>query len=116
MIVQEPICCSAKDLECVKKLDVNSSSCLKPCSGLHVTSFSKTAAPNGLENLAPLLKDYDKYKKITEYPRGQSGNYANNNDNEIMSSGMLDKGISPLQRTRTLCPFLAHFAESYPNI
>ena len=69
-------------MECVKKLDVNSSSCLKPCSGLHVTSFSKTAAPNGLENLAPLLKDYDKYKKITEYPRGQTGNYANNNDNE----------------------------------
>ena len=95
----------------MKKLDVNSSSCLKPCSGLIVTSFSKTAAPNGLENLAPLLKDYDKYKKITEYPRGQSGNYANNNDNEIMSSGMLDKGISPLQRTHTLCPFL-----TYPNI
>ena len=85
MIVQEPVCSSAEDLECVKKFNIDSSNCLKPCSGLIVTSFSKFSVTKGLENLVPILKDYNNFKTLTEYPAGQTGKYSINSIYEIKS-------------------------------
>ena len=59
----------------MNEVNIDSSSCLKPCSGLIVTSFSKTAVTKGSKNLDPILNDYNKYKTITDYPRGQNGKY-----------------------------------------
>ena len=77
--VKEPICSSPKDLECVKKVNVDTSTCLKPCSGLIVTSFSKKSVTKSVEKLFPILKDYNKFKIITEYPPGETGKDNNNN-------------------------------------
>ena len=63
----------------MKGVNIDSSSCLKPCSGLIVTSFSKTAVTKGSENLVPIVNAYNKYKTITDYPRGQNGKYYLNN-------------------------------------
>ena len=55
------------------ELEVDSTtSCLKPCSGLIVTSFSKSEWNNELDYLLPIFGDYNKYKKVTQYPSGYS--------------------------------------------
>ena len=71
-ILQEPLC-SSKDLECVNRINVDTSSCVKPCTGLMVTSFSKSGQTKDLEDIFPISKHYDKYKIITQNPSGQSG-------------------------------------------
>ena len=63
-------------MECVK-IEINNvdtSSCLKPCSGLIVTSFSKTDKNNDLENLFPVFTDYNNFKRITPIPTIATGN------------------------------------------
>ena len=67
--------CSSKVLECVKKVEVNDSNCLKPCSGLVVTSFTRSDPPSNLDILFPISGQYNKYKKITEHPVGYNGNH-----------------------------------------
>ena len=67
--------CSSKELECVKKVEVNDFNCLKPCSGLVVTSFTRSDPPSNLDILFPISGQYNKYKKITEHPVGYDGNH-----------------------------------------
>ena len=66
-----------KKLECVNNVIVDTVSCLKPCSGLLVTSFSKSNDNKNLDDLFPFLKAYNYYKKITPYPSGYYGNHVN---------------------------------------
>ena len=49
-------------------LKIDTSSCLKPCSGLIVTSFSKSKLENDLETLFPIIREYNFYKRVTTYP------------------------------------------------
>jgi len=65
-LFQEPLCYK-EELRCVNKVNIETSSCRKPCSGLIVTSYSKTTRDNHFENL-PYLKDYENFKIITLNP------------------------------------------------
>ena len=50
----------------------DTSSCITPCSGLIVTSFSRNDLLNDLEDMFP---EYNNYKNITPYPVGYEGKY-----------------------------------------
>ena len=72
-ITQEPIC-SVQKLECVDKIQVDTSTCMKPCSGLIVTSFAKSEKHKDLQLLYPKkLTQYNNYKTISTYPLGLVG-------------------------------------------
>ena len=71
--MQEKLCTS-KEIECVNKMKVDTSACLKPCRGLIVTSFSKTEEKKIFEDLS-IFGAYKRYKKITPYPSGYPGKY-----------------------------------------
>jgi len=71
LVLQEPLC-SSEAIECVSMINVNSSHCQKPCSGLIVTSFS-FEKNNEIDDLLSFLKPYNHYKKITQQPTGYKG-------------------------------------------
>ena len=83
--IQERLCTSTK-LECVDKIKVNTSICMKPCSGLIVTGVSKyELKENNVEEIktvfSSVFEDYNKYKKIQNafaHPP-ENGNIVNNN-------------------------------------
>ena len=66
---------------CVNNVKVDTSVCLKPCSGLIVTSLSKSGHHGHekkekfekFESLFPSFEEYNIYKTITLYPFGSSG-------------------------------------------
>ena len=60
-------------MECVKKIDSDNSNCLPPCSGLVITGFTKTDPSRNINDLIPIIEDYDSYKKTTTYPSGETG-------------------------------------------
>ena len=60
-------------MKCVKKIRVDTSGCLEPCSGLLITSFAKSDQGENMEDLIPIFKDYDRYKNISQYPSGING-------------------------------------------
>ena len=64
---EDPLC-SEKDLECAKNITTFTSSCLKPCSGFFITSFTKTDQGRKLEDVFPIFDQYNAYKKITRFP------------------------------------------------
>ena len=70
---QETLCTSPQELDCVNNVKVDTSSCLKSCSGLIVTSFAKSELKTDLETLFPIFKEYNKYKKVTSFPSGANG-------------------------------------------
>ena len=39
-----------------------------------VTGFTKAKQETEIENLLPIYVDYNKYKKITSFPIGETGN------------------------------------------
>ena len=63
-----------EQLECVNKTKVDTSGCMKSCSGLIITTFSKNENNKHWQNLKSVFKKYDNYKKITSYPSGYHGN------------------------------------------
>ena len=67
--MQDPIC-SSKELECVNNVKVGNFSCLYPCSGLIVTSFSRSKLKSNLDELIPMIQEYNQYKIITQNPKG----------------------------------------------
>ena len=72
--IQLPVCTSAKQLDCVDNISVDTSTCNRPCSGLVITSFNKFLDKNEkLKKLLPMIGDYDNYKKVTPYPSGLYG-------------------------------------------
>ena len=75
ILIQEPLCSDVKELECVNlaKVNVDTSSCLKPCSGLIITSFAKSDKNLDLDSRLPFMDEYNNYKKITRYPSGYNG-------------------------------------------
>ena len=73
-IVKEPACSLQKIAECVNKIPVDTSSCIKPCSGLIVTSFFKSEKNKNLELLYPKVwRPYNIFKTISAYPSGLIG-------------------------------------------
>ena len=70
---KEPLC-SSMELKCVEQIHVDTSSCLNPCSGLFVTSFSKLETSRKNFMSAAKRHDYAQYKKITPHPAGYDGN------------------------------------------
>ena len=70
----EEAICSPKQLECVVNVEISSSSsCMKSCSGLVIRNFFKSQEKKKLDNLFPVQRAYDKYKKITGFPLGFFG-------------------------------------------
>ena len=61
------------ELKCMSEITVNTSSCLKPCSGLIVTSFFKSAQNTNLADMSQIFKDYNTFKKPTAFPSGLKG-------------------------------------------
>ena len=57
--------------------NVDVSNCLKSCSGLIITTFSKSELIRDLEGTSILHEDYGKFKKQTPYPlvTGEIGKY-----------------------------------------
>ena len=72
-IFQETLCSSPQELDCVKNMKVDTSSCLKPCSGLVVTSFAKSELKKDLETLFPISGEYNIFKRVTTYPSKANG-------------------------------------------
>ena len=72
-ISQENVCNSPQELECTNNVKVDTSSCLKPCSGLIVTSFYKSQLKKELATLFPIFGDYNLYKKVTTHPSVANG-------------------------------------------
>ena len=73
--MQDPLC-SPEDEACVQSVNVstNNTSCLKPCSGLVLTSFSHSKFDEKLDNL--LYEEviaYNNYKKWFQYPDNLKG-------------------------------------------
>ena len=66
-VFQVPLC-SPKDLKCVDRISLNDATCLKPCSGLIVSSLSKTELKQNVEDLLYFAEDYNTYKIITPSP------------------------------------------------
>ena len=66
-VLQVPLC-SPQDLECVNRIRLNDADCLKPCSGLIVSSLSKTELKQNVEDLLYFAEDYNTYKIITPSP------------------------------------------------
>ena len=57
----------------MEDVKVDSTSCLPPCSGFFVTSFSKFQPERAIDDVFPEAEAYNKYKKITQSPSGFSG-------------------------------------------
>ena len=64
-----------KQMNCIENIKVDISGCLKPCSGLIVTSFTKTQEKRNMDNWLTVLDDYQVYKKVTVVPFGETGKY-----------------------------------------
>ena len=61
-------------LNCTKKIEVEFSKCLPPCSGLVVSSFSKSESNKNLEDLVyNEIVSYEKYTKWSQFPGGLEG-------------------------------------------
>ena len=75
--MQVPICdLEAKERrDCIERIGVNSSDCLKPCTGLSLTSFLKSKPEKSLDKLIPKeLKAYHNYVKPNfDFPTGLKG-------------------------------------------
>ena len=65
--IQDPLC-SSEQMDCVHNITVDTTDCLKPCSGLIVTSFTKTRENRNFDNWLTVLDDYRFYKKVTTFP------------------------------------------------
>ena len=73
ILLQEPLC-SSERLECVENVTVDTSKCMKSCSGLIVTSFSKEGEEKNLDHLfKPIVDSYNNFKKISAYPFSYKG-------------------------------------------
>ena len=70
-ICQESLCTS-KEMECAEGVVIDNFSCLKPCSGLIVSSLSKTELKQNVEDLLYFAEDYNTYKIITPSPYFES--------------------------------------------
>ena len=61
-------------MDCINNIrSVDTSECIKPCSGLIVTSFIKTQEDRKIDNWLTVLEDYKAYKKITPFPIDEQG-------------------------------------------
>ena len=68
-----PICSSEK-LECMKSININPIECLHPCSGLILSSFTKSVESKDLESLiSRKITTYRNYTKWFEFPSGIKG-------------------------------------------
>ena len=67
--LQEPTCTSSLSMICAKKIKVDYSQCLSPCSGIVLTSFSKSTPMKNLEGLLSTeVIEYNQYMKWSPFP------------------------------------------------
>ena len=71
--MQKSLCSSKEELACLRETKVDTSDCVKPCSGLIITSYSKSEVDDKLEGLMPFLPAYNDFKKKTTNPSGFRG-------------------------------------------
>ena len=70
---QDPLCSSVQ-LDCAKKIGFEFANCLPPCSGLVVSSFSKTETNKKLGDLIyNEIISYEKFTRWIEFPEGLKG-------------------------------------------
>ena len=66
--------CSEDRSNCVKAIEVDPDLCMSPCSGLILTSLSKSESNNNVEMLnVSVVKAYDKYMKWFHFPSELKG-------------------------------------------
>ena len=70
--LQYPLC-SPMEGKCAANVKVDTLKCLKPCSGLIITTLSKSEQKKNWMDLFPISEQYDKYKIKTDYPNGMEG-------------------------------------------
>ena len=70
-MLQDPICTSADKFQCMKSIKNNRSECLHPCSGLLISSFTKSGEGKDLESL--ISRDVAAYRNFTKWSRFPSG-------------------------------------------
>ena len=80
-MLQDPICTSEK-FQCIKSLKNNRSECLHPCSGLLISSFTKSGEGKDLESL--ISRDVAAYRNFTKWSRFPSGIKGENNLSNVM--------------------------------
>ena len=75
VVFKNSICSSFEELECMNKTRVDTSGCLKPCSGLIITTLAKSEQKSNWMDFFPIttVNDYNKYKRKTGYPSGEEG-------------------------------------------
>ena len=74
MILKQDPLCSSMQLNCAKNIKFEFENCLPPCSGLVVSSFSKTDANKNLDDLIyNEIISYEKFTRWTEFPEGLKG-------------------------------------------
>ena len=77
VVFKNSICSSFVELECINKTRVDTSRCLKPCSGLIITTLAKSEQKSNWMYFFPVttVNDYSTYKRKTGYPNGEKGLY-----------------------------------------
>ena len=94
-IIKDPIC-SSKDYLCANKIEMEilvkkTENCLPPCSGLLLTSYTKTDPIEKVEDvISSVLPAYSEYTKWYDFPSGLRGCIFN----EIMKNRVL-QGLGP---------------------
>ena len=75
LVFKNSICSSFEELECLNKTRVDTSRCLKPCSGLIITTLAKSEHKSNWLDFFPttIVNHYSKYKRETGYPSGKEG-------------------------------------------
>ena len=76
-VFKNSICLSLEQLECLNKTRVDTSHCIKSCSGLIITTLAKSEQKINWMDFFPktIVNDYSKYKRDTGYPSGKEGMY-----------------------------------------
>ena len=66
--------CSPEQVKCLRNIKVNAT-CAKSCSGLTITSFTKSEFDeNSLMDIKTTINAYKYYKKWFKFPQGIKGN------------------------------------------
>ena len=61
-------------MSCIKNVEVDTSKCLPPCSGIILTSFFKSKQTDNLESkISETLSAYGKYTKWSTFPSELKG-------------------------------------------
>ena len=71
-LFKEALCSSMEELDCVNMIKVDTSMCLKPCSGLIATASIEESF--NFDELLPYFLSYKRYKERMKEMSNQQGN------------------------------------------